>query len=271
MARSWIGDGPAFELEWGGWSWTLRADGPRPGLRPRGERFGPVLALEGLAEVGRWVPGALGGATLVTCQRHRDRVEATYAPADWGELTVRAAWCPRDQAGVDLEIQVSARSVDLLKTVEVLVSSDVRAASDAPPSGPGPCWVEPRDPRAAALSYDGREPDLASLVTMPPRDHPQPTLVGPNFGPWLCPDLPALAGKVYAELVHPDDCSRRLHAPGGGPPLALRTALFGYDLERGVVLRGRLRALWLDASTDFRAAAFSAYDAFLREPPPLST
>jgi hypothetical protein len=50
--------------------------------------------------------------------------------------------------------------------------------------------------------------------------------------------------------------------------------LFGHDLERGVVLRGRLRAIWLDQPSNAEGLAAlneAAYDAFCSEPPPLTT
>ena len=63
-------------------------------------------------------------ATLVSVERYRARVQATFAPPGWGGLTVRAAWSPScGGAGVDLEVQASASSVGLLRDVEVIVQS----------------------------------------------------------------------------------------------------------------------------------------------------
>src|SRR5262245_53276831 len=94
MSRRWTGTGPEFGLEWGGRVWTLKLDDDRPGLRREGR--GPVLALEGVAVKGRRAPGALCGATLVGFEKRFERVEATYAPPDWGELSVRATWSPSE-------------------------------------------------------------------------------------------------------------------------------------------------------------------------------
>jgi hypothetical protein len=68
--------------------------------------------------------------------------------------------------------------------------------------------------------------------------------------------------STYLELVHPDDRS-----PNESPPRPgwLRHSLFGHDLEKGVVLRGRLRGIWLADTTE----AASRLDRFLREPLPL--
>jgi hypothetical protein len=253
MTRPWEGDGPEYAVEWGGLEWRLRLDDPRPGLRS-GD-LGPLLGLEGLAAAGRWEPGALSSSSLVGFERRHGRVEATYAPPGWGELTVRAAWGPTGDDALDLEVEVSTRSVGELKAVEVKLLSQLGPL----PEGGSLRSVEPRDPRSAALSYDGRESDLASLTTGPPGDARHP---------WLAPRS-GRDGWTYVEMVHPDDASRRVHE-GKLPFVATRYGLFGYDLERGVVLRGRLRGVWLPKAVAFTEAE-RRYDAFLHEPPPLTT
>ena len=252
MTRHWTGTGPAFGIEWGGQSWTLRVDGDRPGLTSADGTLGPLLSLVGVAEVGRSAPDALSGATLVGCECRLGRVEATYAPPGWADLTVRAAWAPHGVEGLDLEIQVSTSSVGLLRRVEVLVAS---GSADAGPPG----FVEPRDARSAALTYDGREPDVSGLTTLPPR----------RFPPLLSRHEGLGRAAWYAEFVHPQDATRRLSL--GLPPIhSTRYGLFGYDLEKGVVLRARLRGLWLTGVTP-RGVALDRYEAFLAEPPPLMT
>jgi hypothetical protein len=160
---------------------------------------------------------------------------------------------------VDLEIELSTRSVGELRHVEVRVAS--LWPSDQHGAVPAARWVEPRDARCAALSYDGREPDLSGLTTLPPR-----------ASTFLTPRLVADGDRLYAEMVHPQDVSRRIRE--GGRTLArartTRYGLFGYDLERGVVLRGRLRGIWL-SSPSAKEEAFRHMEQFLAEPPPLST
>ena len=249
MSNGWRGDGPTYRVTWGDREWTLRVDGPSPALADDTGALGPRLGLAGVAEVGRTAPAALDGKTLVEHACRRGRIEATYAPPGWGELVVRACWAPTPEGGMDLEIQLSARSVGRLHAVEVLVHSG--------PIAPGPRasrFVEPRDARAAGLSYDGRETDLHRLTTLPPRD--------------LGPLLSRAEGTrdIYAEFAHPRDVSRRT-LWGGGSARAARYALFGHDLERGVVLRGRVRGHWL---AEAQAAEFRALHArFLAEPPSL--
>jgi hypothetical protein len=174
-------------------------------------------------------------------------------------LTVRAAWSPSGADAVDLKVQVNTLSVGELPHLEVKLvslwhSSYVHHAPTAR-------WVEPRDAHSASLSYDGREPDLAGLTTLPPRE-----------SAFVIPRLVPDGNHLYVEMVHPEDVSRRIRE--GGPSLArsptTRYGLFGYDLERGVVLRGRLRGIWLESETA-KEDAFARMDHFLAEPPPLTT
>src|SRR4051794_27965147 len=195
MGRRWGGAGPAYDLQWGGRTWTLRVDDARPELRSPGLGAELLLGLEGVAEQGRWDPGALSGAALVAHECRLGRVEATYAPAGWGDLFVRAAWSPSGDDGVDLQIQINALTVDQLRAVEVKLLS-VADAATAPAAARSPCWVEPRDARTAGLSYDGREPDLHGLTTLPPGDpglHAPLVLPVAGLDPWR-----------YVEMVHPE-------------------------------------------------------------------
>lgn len=253
MTRQWTGNGPEFHLEWAGLSWTLRLDEPRPGLRAEG--LGPLLALDGLAATGRRDDSAFSKPALIDSECRLNRVEAIYQPHDWGDLTVKAAWEPVADDAINLEVEISARSVGQLKAVEVLVLS----ALGALPTEGSLRSVEPRDARAAGLSYDGRESDLAMLSTGPP---------GPIRHPWLAPRS-GREGWTYVEMVHPDDGARRIHE-GRLPFTATRYGLFGHDLERGVVLRARLRGIWLPKDVAFTEAE-RRFAAFLAEPPPLTT
>lgn len=253
MLRSWEGSGAEYAIEWGDLRWGLRLDDARPGLRS-GE-IGPLLGLEGLSAPGRWDPEATSGRWLRNVESRLGRIEATYVPEGWDELTLRASWSSPDPDVIDLEVQVSTRSVGRLQAVEARVLSTLST-----PPGPGVYRsVEPRDARSAALTYDGRETDLSELSTGPP---------APVRTPWLAPKS-GREGWTYVELVHPDDASRRLFE-GRLPFPTCRYGLFGLDLERGVVLRGRLRGIWLRKSEAFEGAQ-RHLDAFLKEPPPLST
>ncbi len=264
MSTRWSGSGPEFDLDWGGRNWKLKVDDARPGLRTWDEgvtaTLGPLLALEGVAEVGRWAPDALSGATLLGYERRFERVEATYAPPGWGGLTVRAAWGASVPGGVDLEIQMSAQSVDQLKAVEVKLLSVLPERSTARRRR----WVEPRDVRSAGLSYDGRDGDARDLTTLPPA-------IEETLAPRVLPAFRA-DGRSYIELVALGDVARRI-AEGGtisSVGHTTRYGLFGHDLEKGVVLRARLRGVWTDAEAPEREA-LEHLGRFLREPLPLGT
>jgi hypothetical protein len=216
MWNRWTGSGPSFGLRWGGRLFELATDSERPGLRELQGGPGVLLGLDGLAAQGREGSGALGKSSLVSVENRLGRVEAVYAPEGWGMLRVRAAWIPRSDDVLDLEIQLQAASVGDLKAVEVLVSSD--------------------------LDTDGAGLDSPFL------SH----LAGPSA-----------AASAYVEMVHPDDRS-----PRPGARLPGRYALFGLDLERGVILRGRLRGIWL-ATEPVEAEVSRLFDEFVKEPLPL--
>jgi len=266
MLRVWETRSAGYEIEWGGRTWTLAVDAVRPGLRATGEtggpEWGPLLGFEGIAAPGRWAPHALSGATLVHCEQRFGRIEATYAPLGWGGLTVRAAWSPADDDGIDLEVQVSAVSVDELKAIEVRAASILPEPQGTKPNPRLKHWVEPRDARAASLTYDGREPDLRDWTTLPIASGDEP----------LAPRVLPAAPLSYVELVHPDDVARRIVATSRLSQLGHSTwyGLLGHDLEKGVVLRARLRAHWT-RSENPQEEAKRLYSRFLHEPLPLGT
>jgi hypothetical protein len=222
-----------------------------------------LLALDGVAAIGRWSADALSGATLVGFERRFERIEATYAPPGWGHLTVRAAWSPSERDGVDLEIQINALSVGALKAVEVMLLSVL--PEPTPSSSRPKRWVEPRDTRSAGLSYDGRETDVLGLTTLPPAEASAPLLPRVLPGPWG-------DGRSYIEMVLPHDASRRITEAGKVSSLGhtTRYGLFGHDLEKGVVLRARLRGIWTTSLTA-REDALNLYEDFQREPLPLGS
>jgi hypothetical protein len=79
---------------------------------------------------------------------------------------------------------------------------------------------------------------------------------------------PAAAQFTYAEFCHPFDGIGLEVKPEEGMH-ATRYRLFGHDLEKGVILRGRLRGVLLPRAVDV-AAAHAAYQRFLAEPPNLT-
>lgn len=252
---SWRANGQEFTTEWAGVEWTLRPGARVPGLYCAAPALGPVLGLEGLAQRGRTSPLALSASTLVAVEQRFGRVTATYRPLGWGAIQVRATWWPSSENSIDLNVEIQARTVGLLHAVEVKILSAFEPIGAAGLHRS----VTPRDAAAAGLSYDGRETDLSGLTTGPP---------GEPLTPWLAPRS-GISGKTYVEFAQPHDVSRRIHE-GKLPFATTRYGLFGHDLEKGIVLRARLRGLWLPKTSALDQAE-SNWARFLQEPPPLTT
>jgi hypothetical protein len=208
--------------------------------------------------------------TLIGFELYRGRAYATFVPPDWGGLTVRAAWSPAPGDAVDLEVQASATSVGELSSLEVEVLSQWMAPHEG--TWTALAWtVEPRDARSGGLSYDGRETArvLNALTTLPVPESPgaalQPLVVAPH--------LARATDEYYVELVQPNDVARRVCIEASRQEIrqsafGARYGLFGHDLEKGVVLRARLRGCWTHSQAPDREAR-RLYDEFVREPLPL--
>jgi hypothetical protein len=272
----WNGTGPVFTLFWGGRDWTLNVEDPRNGLRLQtGESLPRLLAPDRLAAPKRCDRDAFTRKTLVAFERYRSSVQATYAPRSWGGIQVRAAWTARAQHDtLDLEIQLSASSVGELDGLEVGVTSRLDPAAPEDSEAPR-FYVEARDAAAAFAVGDGREPDvhLCGFAILSDDRPLRPSLHPPRDTP-SAGAASSAPGLFYAEMAHPDDLFRRvftepipaesLTVPGG----SIRYALFGLELEKGVILRARLRGQWLRSANPQEEAA-ALYQEFLRQPPPL--
>jgi hypothetical protein len=246
--------------------------GTNPGLRPVGTVTSTkLLCLEGLAQVGRSDANPFNSTTLVGFERQRTRIEAVFGPPGWGGLLVRAAWSPTPEIeGVDLEVQIGATSVGELKELEVAVCGDCREWIGDQGSALA-SWVEPRDAAAAAFSYDGRESlhILRALSTLPlPASPPS------RLAPWIYAPPGPDPETSYIEMVQPNDVARRIiggpiaAGPSSRSAVSMRYALFGHDLEKGVILRARLRGVWIRSNSPEHDAD-SLLEEFLREPLPL--
>jgi hypothetical protein len=167
---------------------------------------------------------------------------------------VRASWWPSSAESVDLLVEIQARSVGRLAALEVKLRSCVHGEAQDRQRR----VVLPRDARSAALSYDGRELALDQLTTDPP---------GEALTPWLAPQSP-FKGVTYVELAAPNDVCRRIQE-GRSPYTLTRYGLFGHDLEKGVVLRARLRGLWLPKAEALTECE-RRWHEFLEEPLPLT-
>jgi hypothetical protein len=268
----WQGDGPNFIIQAAGRAWTLKLDEPQPCLSwSDGRTMARLLGLQHVAAPARRDDRAFDRSSLVSCEHHRGRVQATYAPRAWHGLTIRASWEPTpDHDGFDLEVQVCVTSPGVLRRVEAVVGSHWSARTGDPQ--PTVAYrVEPRDVHAAALSYDGREPPsfLHSLTTLP-----IPAIFPRSLSPQIHREHGSHRERCYIEMVQPNDCARRIIGENlADGPKSLREfmihyGLFGHDLEKGVVLRGRIRGIWADSRSPEQEAR-RRYEAFLSEPPAL--
>ncbi len=269
--RTWQGAGSTYTISWGNRPWTLELEADRPGLRLNDRPEDCVLALDGVATVGRFDPDALSGKSLIRVERLAQRVEATYAAPLWGGLEVRASWSPTSRHdGIDLEVQISASSVGELRGLETFVVSRIAAPGEST-GEPDSIWVQPRDSRSAGFSYDGRTPaaDLRRLTTLP-----LPDSIAPGFSQVAVPGPGRRSGGRYAEMVHPHDVARRIIWQQGQPDTAvagqlhIRYGLFGHDLEKGVVIRARIRGLWISGRDIAKLRSMVLRD-FVESPPPL--
>ncbi len=151
----------------------------------------------------------------------------------------------RGADAVDLEVQLSASSVGELEGLEVGVLSRLDPAT--PEDSIGADLL-----RGIARSRRGslrRRWPRARFATVPVRSpfrraaaSPQPLPVQQQYR-----HRRKCAGLFYTEMVHPDDLFRRVLTepiPAGSatiPGGSIRYALFGLELEKGVILRARLR------------------------------
>ena len=269
---TWEKAGTEYLLTRAGRPWALRLE-PVPGIiSADAERSYSILTLAGISTRGQSRPDAFLANSLIETSHLGRVVQATYAPPNPGGLRIRARWSiSAIEDAIDLEIEAAASSVGEIFELEVGVRSQV-----LPVSGQSPVewngWITPRDARTAGFSYDGRE--LASVLQSA-TTLPIPVQGKPVFLPRIFrPGTPAEPPRHYIEMIQPNDCSRRLIFEPTGPgasrrhAMATRYELFGHDLEKGVVLRARLRALWRTTETP-EATALACYEEFLREPLPL--
>ncbi len=269
----WTGAGPEFSLSWGGRAWRLSFDEPNPGLCcEAGLEQVKLLSLDGLARTGRVDRAAFTPESLVQFELHRGTVRATFAPTGWGGLTALACWRPTVIGeGIDLEIQLSAATVGELDLVVVNIESrhgDLTAGLRMPPT-----FADGRD--TLVTPEDVGQPERSAPLTHPLGRAPTPQETQrPLPGPRVLNPTGTPAGWFYVEMARPSDMASPAEGASGqgesktGLPGSTRYSLLGHDLEKGVILRARVRGCWINSSGPERAA-LAAYRDFLREPPSL--
>lgn len=244
MESHWIETDSALELRSADHEgfWSIRWSGCLPGLYWAGTSgqsgIGPVLGGLGLTAAGRADVGETNEKNMVQLEVVQNRAEMTFLPPSWHDTKIRLCWWPTAPGQFDLMSEVSTRSVGLLKGVELGIFSTMNNLD-----GSRDLWVEEfRDHDAALRSTDGR--DVAWIKN---QQHIQPeSLNSEESKPWS----PILLSDAYSklsilEMTHPYDISRRFRDKNG---LSIRTWTFGYDMERGVVFRGRHRCRLINPS-----------------------
>jgi hypothetical protein len=276
MAMSWRAAPDGYRVVDSGLTGKLVLRGRAPGLREVGSPF---------AEVARW-PGPL--LAIETAQVAGKRSFPVYARAPARQRRQRgnlidvqlpaSRRCPvrldlywRATTSRQLDMEVLATTATPLEHLEVLTVSRVPCADALVDAGaadtqwlslgettPPPArWlVLPRDREAAAFSLDGRFPRFGEMALAAPFTHP------------LVLYRPAAAAWSYVEMSHPDDCARIIISRQRGQA-QVHFGLFGLDLEKGVIARGRLRAVFIERRDDTQSA-LQLCSAFMLETPRLS-
>jgi hypothetical protein len=246
----------------------LKLDGACPGLCLDRDDVPPkLLALDRLATPLRCDLEAFTAKTLVGFERYRTSVRATFAPPSWGGLLVRATWSAARVDFVDLEVQITASSVGELSGLEVGVASRYESVVTGEQAAPA-VFVEARDLAASPRAFDEPASSEMSFPDITFFSHTNP------LRPSLFEAPPGASGLFYAEMAHPDDVARRISnepppkQSATMPGRSVRYALFGLPLEKGVVLRARLRGCWIRSQNPEHDVA-ALYQEFLREPLPL--
>lgn len=190
-----------------------------------------------------FVPGDAGA--LLECRvRSRDLAAAYRESATW-PVRLDTLWraMPLEGAFGAVELVLSVRTYTLDCRPQLTVESMIRADE------------------VLAVAEDGTSHPLPATEGW--------TAVG-NGGLCCTVFRMAGAGLSYAEMVHPSDFQRDelLREPDPIVPAQLRHWVFPPALEKGVILRARIRGFFLPREDDFRLAATAAR-AFAASQPPL--
>jgi hypothetical protein len=177
----------------------------------------------------------------------------TYAATSQRPIQVDASWrvltsLPSSGWTAAIELAVSVRTQMLDSRAELAVQSMLAIRESLRLANPAAPRFEP-----AEVSQNH-----ATLVWES----------GPGCVLFRLPD----AGQSYVEMVHPVDFQHDelASAAGEGPHVRASHRLFQESLEKGVLLRSRVRGIFLPRTNDLAVAA-QAYAEFAAEEPPLGT
>ncbi len=193
----------------------------------------------------------LPAETPVDCYQRLGDLVATYEQTPRRPMRVQIYWRaaafelgPRQFPGVELQVSVQT---SLLDSQPQLTSSSTLPL----------CEVR-RLVNASSCTFVACSPQGTSALSLSPQQ-------GPGCLLFRWPQ----SGVSYVEMIDPSDFGRDELAPSAAGRLKLSHRLFVSPLEKGVILRARLRGVYLPCEGDERNAA-EAYRAFLDSPPPLT-
>ncbi|MHC4178090.1 MAG: hypothetical protein ACYSWU_11325 [Planctomycetota bacterium] len=176
------------------------------------------------------------------------------------------------EESADRPVRIDARwravsptpSEEFVAAVELAVSVQTHVLEDRPELS-----VRSSLSASEALRLlDAESGDFQPLVPLPEA----PTTMRPEEGAGCLLFRPAGSELSYAQMVHPTDFR---HDQLSGSPedqgtMQVRHQLFSQRLEKGVILRARMRGVFLPRDGDARIAA-ACYAVFADAEPPLST
>jgi hypothetical protein len=272
----WKAVGATYELEASWLKGRVRLDACVPGLWRLclGNGFrtpGPLLAVtlwQAQGVSARPFP-ARGGFSEAWVRRAE--VGARFGEGPANPVRAELRWRVTEAETVELEVTASSGLAAPLCHFEVLSASRLPRGPFLVPVGTDQniSWQDLSEALArrhwVCLSRDGDVHRMARDGRWPPVS--RPGFLGCYAAPLLVYRVSGMSFS-YVELGQPSDVERLVVTRRGGR-LRWGFGLFGSDLEKGVLLRGRLWAGWVPRATDLEAAWELAEQLRLR-PPSLS-
>ncbi len=280
MTNPWKLSGDGYTLTRPKLAGRLVLHGVTPGLRglqvTRTDRWpGPVLAIESVCAAGTpgWPAGFHSPQTLHRVRRQL--VDVQLEPTPCCPVRLGLYWNAAGPDRIDAEVLVSSpMPLDRLEVRTIsrapiyggvaadellmcLGGSRGEWLNVAGPHLPSGRWcVAPRDLDAARFSLDGRSPSF------------EESLLCGQFRWPIVLYRPAGRSWSYVEMSRRDDCARVV-ARVRGRHAEWSFGLFGLDVEKGVILRGRVAGAIIARRGDTQVAV-RLYRRFAAEAPHLS-
>lgn len=247
--------------------WQLENNHARLRREPFSARLDLLRPAEGLCQVGPepavFADAKLLGVEILSCvsggtqpaiERHvrGDDLVVTYPESEAWQVHVDVLWRSPSLTQPD----------GVLAAVELIVSVRTQLLDSRPALRARSVLAADEMLRLADASANRFRPLVPKHTSR----------LGPAEGPG-CLLFRRSGGRMsYAEMIHPADFHRDDLSGGvpGDPPLQVRHRLFPQGLEKGVILRARLRGIFCPRQDDTRIVA-DAYRAFASADPPLGS